>query len=161
MNFLLAFALALAQLGINNPTPNGPIAGVSLSGGLSVVAQNRLAAQTAAIPNIFTYTTSADSTFLVVSYVSIPAACTCSFNVITNYTDPDCNCVKNHVSAYLNNGGSLLTNPSITTGTNIFQGFPNMIRAKSGTNIVASTQGTFTSVTYGVQVALIQCTVCL
>lgn len=119
----------------------------------------RLTGQTGAVANIWQVTPTSDTTYFLSANVNLAAACTCSFNVIVNYTD-EANNAKTWVEVFQNNGGALVSNPAITAGPNVFQGLVSQIRAKGGTTVTATTAGTFTSVTYNVEVIAQQCLVC-
>jgi hypothetical protein len=123
---------------------------------LPVVNRGRVTAQTAANAGVLAYTVGAsDGTFLVSANVNVTAAVTATFSVTCAYTDEG-NTSRTLTLAFSSLAGSLLTSITNVTGTGPYAGASVLIRAKAGTIITIATTGTFTSITYNAEAAVVQ-----
>lgn len=110
----------------------------------------RATAQTAANTNVLTQAVgNIDGTFDVTANVLVTTSTTHSFTVTVDYTDEG-NTARTLTLPFSQLAGTIITTMTNITGAGPYAGVPVTIRAKSGTNIVFKTAGTFTVVTYNV-----------
>lgn len=121
-----------------------------------IVASQRLTGQTAAIASIAPYTVGAsDSSFIVQANVNITASTTHNFNIQVAYTD-ETNTARVLTLPFTQLGGVPITNLTNVTGVSPYSGGAFRIRCKSGTTITPQATGTFTTVTYNLEVTILQ-----
>lgn len=142
--------------GINDMIGLGvhPILATAICNSDYVDGYGRATAQTAAIANLATYTVgSIDSSFQVMANVNITSYTAGSFGVNCVYTD-ETNTSRTLIVPLLPVSSAT---PATTAGAaGAFMGLNVAIRCKAGTNVVFSTSGTFTTLTYNVEAGLIQ-----
>jgi hypothetical protein len=120
------------------------------------IANTRSVAQTAANANILTYAVgSSDGTFQVSANVLVTTSTTHSFTVTVDYTD-ESNVARTLTLSFSQLTGTVITAITNVTGAGPYEGVGLTIRAKAGTNIVFKSAGTFTTVTYNVDVNVLQ-----
>lgn len=124
-------------------------------GSLGVVARGRFTAQTAAVASIAAYTVgAADASFMVSGNALVTSVGTYSFGLEIDYTD-ESNTARTYVMPFTGQSGN--TVPNMTGGTSAYAAaLPTHIRCKAGTTITVKTVGTFTTVTYNVEVNISQ-----
>lgn len=116
----------------------------------------RATAQTAANTNVLTVAVGgADGTFQLLANVLVTTSTAHSFGVTVDYTD-ESNVARTLTIPVAQLAGTLITAITNVTGAGPYEGVALTIRAKSGTNIVFKTAGTFTTVTYNVDCSVIQ-----
>lgn len=116
----------------------------------------RATAQTAANTNILTFTVgSVDATFQVLANVLVTTSTAYTFGVTVDYTD-ESNISRTLTIPVAQLAGTLITAITNVTGAGPYEGVALTIRAKSGTDIVFKTAGTFTTVTYNVDCSVVQ-----
>lgn len=124
----------------------------------NVVASGRQTAQVAADANVFTFTLpAADHSYLITSNILVTASTLHSFTTTCSYTD-ESNTARVLTLNYSQLTGAFVTAITNGTGASAYEGVPVQIRCKASTNVVVATTGTFTSVTYNVEAALVQLT---
>ncbi len=135
------------------------IADVATAGtGLALIsAYGRLAGQIAAVPSVCQcQVPSADGSFLVSGNIVVTVATNFSFSSVVDFTD-ETNAARTLLMPYTN---TISSSPVYVLGQAMgaisFGGSPLHIRAKAGTFITVRTSGTFTTVTYNVDAAIIQ-----
>jgi hypothetical protein len=120
------------------------------------IVDKRLTGQTAALPNIFTYTTgTADSSYLVCFNVNVTSSSSYDFTATVDYTD-ETNTPQTLTSMFSPSSGTPTTQIVNTDGAGPRAGLALNIRCKASTNIVLATTGVFTSVTYNVEALIMQ-----
>jgi len=110
------------------------------------------------VASVATFTVGAsDGTFEVMANVRPTTATTHSFNVQVAYTDEGNTARTLNLSFTLVAGGTLVTLVANGNGAVPYMGIPQTIRCKAATSITIKTVGgTFTTVTYNVEGAIIQ-----
>lgn len=122
----------------------------------SDIANGRAVSQTAANTNVLTQPVGAtDRTFQISANVLVTASTTHNFTVTVDYTD-EANTARTVTLSFSQLVGTIITAITNITGAAPYEGVGLTIRAKSGTNIVFKTAGTFTTVTYNIDANIIQ-----
>lgn len=125
----------------------------------AIYGSGRSAAQSAAVATVATYTVgAADGSFIITSNVNVTTSTAHSFTVTCAYTD-ETNTSRTLTLSYIQiGGGTPIATITNVTGAGPYEGVPNHIRCKASTAITIATTGTFTTVTYNVEAAIIQIT---
>lgn len=123
----------------------------------AVYGSGRSTAQIAAVASVATYTVgAADGSFLITSNVNVTTSTAHSFTVTCAYTD-ETNTSRTLTLSFIQiGGGTPIATITNITGAGPYEGVPNHIRCKASTSITIATTGTFTTVTYNVEAAVIQ-----
>lgn len=122
-----------------------------------IVATGRVTGQTAAVASIATYTVGgSDSSFLVSANAFITAGSSYNFFLRLDYRDESNTLRQVFLTELLPSG--LWNSATISNGQGVgpYMGPPIHIRAKAGTAITVYTSGTFTTVTYNAEAAIMQ-----
>lgn len=123
----------------------------------AIQAEGRATAQVAANASVATYTVgAADGSFVVSANVLVTTATTHTFTVTCTYTDEGN--TSRVVTMNFSTLAGVISNAAITNiaGTVPYEGVPLHIRAKAATAITIATTGTFTTVVYNVEGAIVQ-----
>lgn len=122
----------------------------------SIYASARSTAQTAAVASVATYTVgAADGSFIISCNVNVTTSTTHSFSVQVDYTD-ETNTARTLTLSVQQLAGTMIAAITNVTGAGPYEGVPVQIRCKAATSITIKTTGTFTTVTYNVEGAIIQ-----
>lgn len=122
----------------------------------AIYGTGRSTAQTAAVGSVATYTVgAADGSFEISTNVNITTSTTHSFSVTVAYTDEG-NTARTQTMTFSQLNATLVSVITDATGAGPYVGVPLRIRAKAATAITCTTVGTFTSVTYNVECAIVQ-----
>lgn len=120
-----------------------------------VIEVDRANAQTGAVSLTAVTVGSADSSYLVSSYVLVTTSTTHNFTVTCTYTD-ESNNSRTLTLSFSRLAGTIVSAITNVTGVGPYDGIPLHIRAKAGTTITISSVGTFTTVTYDIEGAITQ-----
>jgi hypothetical protein len=144
---------AATQTGKSTTYNNVTTAGWGLP---AIYATGRATAQTAAVASVATYTMgAADGSVEVSANVLVTTATTHSFSVQVDYTD-ESNTARTLTLPMAQLAGTFAVSITNVTGAGPYEGAPLRIRCKASTAITIKTTGTFTTVTYNVEGAIVQ-----
>ncbi len=121
----------------------------------NAVATGRATAQTAANANVLTYAVpAADHSYVISANVNVTTSTLHNFTVTVAYTD-ETNTAQTLTLPFAQLAGTLVTAITNATGAGPYEGLSVKIRCKASTNIVIATTGTFTTVVYNVEGAVV------
>lgn len=117
----------------------------------------RLTGQTGASGTVVAFIPPTDASLYVSANVNVTAAVTASFTVTCSYTDEG-GTPRVLTLTFSQLTGTFLTTITAVTGVSAYEGVPLHIRAQANTaiSIASAAGGTYTSVTYNIEGAIIQ-----